>query len=499
MAGLEAYLRAYSEQTVDGMKDISLIREWMQEGLMIPDDAENVIRLESEEPAVWVLTMHKAKGLEFPLMFIHGGYDIKNNKVRQWPWREYRFMEGNELVIDRLQLNSNRMRHLLFEWEEDKRLWYVAFTRAVEKLWNPIVLEGSLTQGESLFAQALELNGGNEFGKIPPHQILAKKDAKTFRARLNKQLTHLCQNTPELFSFSIAEYLELPPLESPVTPEPIGASLPTASFGNRDLVQSSFTSLIPRNKFVFGVALDMNSVMLASDTGTIFGNLVHELFRFCKFERVRELLEDQWCADEEIDTFFLNTTLRFYSLDWYLTRVLSLKKMVWRSLRAKIPELGRLCDVGAWARKTEIEFVMAIREDGWLNLKDIDVHVSHGFLKGYIDLLVCAGGRWWVVDWKTNLPLEKHWKGVYDDAILGLIMNEHHYHFQYELYLLALCGSLSVGLGRAVDWKEEIGGAAYVFVRGTSEGNSGGIYFKKPSQARMLSLASVMGVGDVLK
>jgi len=483
----------------DGMWDISLIREWIQESATLSVDSENAVRLESEEPAVRVLTMHKAKGLEFPLVFIHGGYDIKSRKSRQWPWGEYRFMEEDELVIDRLQLNPNRMRHLLFEWEEDKRLWYVAFTRAVEKLWNPIVLEGAFTQGESLLAQALGMNGESGISKIPPYQLLAKKDAEVFRAKLSKRLTRLCQEAPELFSFSIAEYLELPPLEPPVTPEPVGISLPATPSDDRNLVQSSFSSLTSGKKSAFGVSLNVGSVMLASDAGTVFGNLLHELFEFCDFERARELLEDQWCVDSEIDAFFLNTTLRFYDLTWYSTRALSLKKMVWRSLRAKIPELGSLCDVGMRARKTEIEFVMRVRKDNWLNLKNIDVHVSHGFLKGYIDLLACVKGRWWVVDWKTNLPPEKHWKGVYDDAILELIMNENHYNFQYELYLLALCGSLSAELGRAVDWMEEIGGAAYVFVRGTGEGESRGIYFGKPSRERILTLASKMGVGDVLK
>jgi|GEM_PF-874361 len=485
----------------DGMWNISLIREWMQEGSTLPDNEENAIRLESEEPAVRVLTMHKAKGLEFPLVFIHGGYGHREKKNRKWPWGEYRFVEGGKLVIDRLQLNSNRIRHLLFEWEEVKRLWYVAFTRAVEKLWNPIVSEGLLTEGESVLAQALELKGedSEEIGKIPPHQIL--DNAEVFREKLNKDLIRLCQNEPELFSFSMGERLELPPLKSPVIPKPPDevVSLPAVSFGDRDLVQSSFSSLTPENKFVFSVSSSVDNVVLESDAGTVFGNLVHKLFEHCNFERARELEEKKWCADEKIDALFLNNTLRFYDLNWYKTRALDLKKTVWRSLRAKIPNLGCLCDVGAWTRKTEVEFVMAVRKDTRLNLKDIDVQVSQGFLKGYIDLLICVGGRWWVVDWKTNLPPEKHWEGVYDDTILGLIMNEHHYHFQYELYLLALCVSLSAGWGRAVDWKDEIGGAAYLFVRGTEEGRSRGIYFGKPSLERMLALASAMGVGNVLK
>jgi len=482
----------------DGMRDISLIREWMQEGSTLPDDDEDAIRLESEEPAVRVLTMHKAKGLEFPLVFIHGGYGHRDKKSRKWPWREYRFVKGGELVIDRLQLNSNRERHLLFEWEEAKRLWYVAFTRAVERLWIPIVSGKLLTEGESLLAQSLELEGvgSKEFGKIPPHQIIG--NGKAFREKLHKSLNRLCRSEPELFSFSKGKHLELPPLESPVIPEPTAASLPTVSFGDRDLARSSFTSLTSEKRSASGVLWDADKVPLSSDGGTNFGDLIHKLFEHCNFERARELGEKQWCEDEEIDNFFQDNTLNFYNLEWYTERASDLKKIVWRCLHAKIPNLGCLCDVRARARKTEVEFVMAVRKDCRLNLKDIDKQVFNGFLSGFIDLLICTGSSWWVVDWKTNLPPEKHWEGAYDDKILRLIMNERNHHFQYELYLLALCVSLSAEWGRAVNWKEEIGGAAYLFVRGIKEGRPEGIYSGKPSLDRMLELTSALGVGDVL-
>jgi exodeoxyribonuclease V beta subunit len=79
------------------------------------------------------------------------------------------------------------------------------------------------------------------------------------------------------------------------------------------------------------------------------------------------------------------------------------------------------------------------------------------------------------------------------------MMDHSHYHLQYELYLLALCRTLSGSRGEAVNWEEEIGGAAYLFVRGTRESDSRGVFTARPSLERMLTLASAMGLEGVVK
>ena len=78
-------------------------------------------------------------------------------------------------------------------------------------------------------------------------------------------------------------------------------------------------------------------------------------------------------------------------------------------------------------------------------------------------------------------------------------MEYHHYHLQYELYLLALCRTLSANGGKPVDWDNQIGGAAYLFVRGTRAGRQPGGFHRKPSLERMHELASSMGLQGVIR
>jgi ATP-dependent exoDNAse (exonuclease V) beta subunit len=172
--------------------------------------------------------------------------------------------------------------------------------------------------------------------------------------------------------------------------------------------------------------------------------------------------------------------------------------MVRSALRCGIPGIGRLCDVDAENRSAEVEFLMEVPRTAKLPVDGRDAVLSRGFLKGFVDLLIRRGNSWWVLDWKTNLPTDSMSVDAYDAAGCAALMEHHRYELQYELYLLALCRTLSSARGRSVDWEKEIGGAAYLFVRGTREEDSRGVHTGKPEFGRMEALASAMGLEGVI-
>jgi DNA helicase-2/ATP-dependent DNA helicase PcrA len=83
-----------------------------------------VAEAEVDVPAVHVLTAHKAKGLEFPVVFVVG---LVQNRF-PWPTRRDALELPDELVKDTLPSGD-------FHLQEERRLFYVAMTRAKRELY----------------------------------------------------------------------------------------------------------------------------------------------------------------------------------------------------------------------------------------------------------------------------------------------------------------------------------------------------------------------------
>ena len=116
----------------------------------------------------------------------------------------------------------------------------------------------------------------------------------------------------------------------------------------------------------------------------------------------------------------------------------------------------------------------------------------HGFLRGYVDLVVEHAGRWYVLDYKSNWlgpdPAD-YAPGALDDAIRA-----GGYPLQYLIYLVALHRYLATRLP-GYDYERHVGGAFYLFVRGIdpAAGMSRGVYFHRPSAACLHALDECFG------
>ena len=96
-------------------------------------------------------------------------------------------------------------------------------------------------------------------------------------------------------------------------------------------------------------------------------------------------------------------------------------------------------------------------------------------MTGFIDLVLRARGRWFLVDWKTNLLPD------YTPADLARCMEESGYHQQRELYVEAVSRWLT-RRGRRAPAPETIGGVYYLFVRGLNgKDESRGVFFHQPT------------------
>ena len=111
----------------------------------------------------------------------------------------------------------------------------------------------------------------------------------------------------------------------------------------------------------------------------------------------------------------------------------------------------------------------------------------HGFLRGYIDLVVEHAGRWYILDYKSNwLGPEP---GDYGPETLRAAMREGGYALQSLIYLVALHRYLSVRLP-GYEYERHLGGAFCLFVRGIdpTAGMRRGVYFDRPAAECLLAL-----------
>lgn len=120
-----------------------------------------------------------------------------------------------------------------------------------------------------------------------------------------------------------------------------------------------------------------------------------------------------------------------------------------------------------------------------------------GFLEGFIDLAVEHGGRWHVVDHKSNrLPTPPGGGPAYGHAAMEEAMVASMYLVQGHLYLAALHRLLQTAEpgGGAASLGDRLGGMAYLFVRGIAAGDhaAAGVYTHRPDPALVEALAEVL-------
>ena len=113
-----------------------------------------------------------------------------------------------------------------------------------------------------------------------------------------------------------------------------------------------------------------------------------------------------------------------------------------------------------------------------------------GYLSGFVDLIFCHNGRYFIADYKTNNLGSDH--GYRPEGLLQA-MQAHNYGLQYWLYSLVVHRFLG-------NWFEDyrydlhFGGVMYLFVRGMNPDKPGsGVFFDRPNQNSLMELDRCFG------
>ena len=201
-----------------------------------PDESESPLAEESLE-AVHVLTIHKAKGLEFPIVVLPGLHQ-GSGRERSAPQISYDWSSGiYGLSFDRHRsLGSLLVQHKLRlrEEAERRRVLYVGMTRAKELL----LLSGGITGrsiGETVF-DLLQNIGTGEIGTAStealkiggsaiPHRVIKAPERKRPRRRSDRTASEVLINPEEIaerWEVRTARWTEVRETSHHLTPTTLG-------------------------------------------------------------------------------------------------------------------------------------------------------------------------------------------------------------------------------------------------------------------------------------
>ena len=241
---------------------------------------------------------------------------------------------------------------------------------------------------------------------------------------------------------------------------------------------------------------------LSLPPGANTGTMLHAILERCAFARRR---------DQGLDTL-VDETLALYQFESFWRDVVA--DMVCRAATQLLPGLdGAFClaDLDASARVPELAFHMPLKRiapqslqalfaghqtapvpDGFADsLGRLTFAPVHGFLRGFIDCVLQHKGRFYLIDWKSNLlGMDPE---SYHREQLGAVMARDYYVLQYHLYALALHTWLERRMPN-YSYNEHFGGVFYVFLRGLQpDGNPDyGVFYDRPKHGFISTMARAL-------
>ena len=484
---LAELLQAASAQ-VDGEQ--ALIR-WLAGQIAAASAAgdEQIVRLESDADLVKVVTVHKSKGLEYPLVLLPFACSFRPVTRARAPFVSLVDAQGRRQLV--LQPNAEQIAAADRErLREDLRLLYVALTRARHALW---VGFAALKTGNSAECTSHRSAIGSLL--CGPDALLP--DALAGRIALaTAGCADIAVQRAEPASAIRCSALRPRGAATPLrAPAPYAARFErqwtVASYSGlvRDLVSTgppAWNGVVLRDDESLAPAEDAPRAADVGPAGAGAGPAEPTLppwHRFARGALAGNFLHDQleWLAEEGFalarrPALLAPLQRRCERAGWgrWADDV-----AVWLTdlVQTPLPPVGAaLQDLGTLLPEMEFWFpsdglvtgrVDALCRAHLLGGRDRPVlpeRALRGMLMGFADLVFEQGGRYWVLDHKSNHLGDQD--ADYGADALEAAMASHRYDVQGALYLLALHRLLRSRLGAAYDPARQLGGAVYLFLRG---------------------------------
>ncbi len=442
---LVEFLQEVSGQFPEPERLLGRFREEI-EGKDIAGDSQQ-LRLESERNLVKLITIHKAKGLEYSLIFLPFLWSARICKKKE-PLLFHSPKQPELLLVDLGSGDEDNYEQAEKErLAEDLRLLYVALTRAkyscficwgwVSKMedsaLNYLLHDGLAPSGGQAVMDELELSGG---------ELVYAGERPALMPAMNVKQEPQVHLSPSVFNGYIDNRWRL--------------------FSYSGLMKdSSFQGEQPDYDRFDQLPAEINDTA-GFPRGAAAGICIHAILESIDFTDPaghRALIEKQ---------------LTIAGYDEKLIPLVC--KWIKKILTAKLLDDFSLSKLKKQDRIDEMAFSFPLDQVNLVDFNQILTKFSipvlnlegksltmHGLMRGFIDLIYRYEGRFFIVDYKSN------YLGAgpddYNRQNLALAVVEHRYDIQYLLYTLALHRYLDFRLPD-YDYQQHLGGIQYLFLRG---------------------------------
>ncbi|WP_044180249.1 exodeoxyribonuclease V subunit beta [Phytobacter massiliensis] len=458
----------------------ALVR-WLAQHIVEPNASASSeqLRLESDKHLVKIVTIHKSKGLEYPLVWLPF---IANFRVQ-----DQAFYHDRDSFAPVLDLSQGKESIELAETErlaEDLRLLYVALTRSV---WHCSLGIAPLfrRRGEKSGDSDLHLNA---LGRLL--QRGEPRDAQGLRACLlelcNDNIA-LCEpgeldRTRWQTAQEAAQTLHARQMQRTVRDD----WRVTSYSGLQQRAHGIAQDLVPRLDLDAAGERDLQPEPMLTPhqfpRGASPGTFLHGLFEELDFTQP---VQAEW-VEEKLQRGGFEAHWQPIIQQWIAT-----------ILQTPLASAGvSLSQLAAKDKQVELEFYVPIARSLRADALDrlmrrydplssgcppLDFRDVRGMLKGFIDLVFRHDGRYYLLDYKSN------WLGesseAYTQQAMAQAMQSHRYDLQYQLYTLALHRYLRHRIA-GYDYERHFGGVIYLFLRGVEPGKpEQGVFTTRPDAA----------------
>lgn len=449
----------------------SLLR-WFANQINKPEqEAENQqIRLENDENLVRIVTIHKSKGLEYPIVFLPFLWSSRaTNSKGPLIFHDRSTFDA---VID--LASSSKENQRLAEQEqqaEAMRLLYVALTRA---RYCCYFCWGTISSMEtSALAALLHPDAGSTL--LNEETIIQQLEQLNTRERLIA-----IKRSPSAFPDHILtteealEHLQVAPFEARIQ-----SGWHMTSYSQLTADNTTFSAASPAHQVPpMPIVQEPFQDAFSFPRGATAGTCLHTIFEKINFTAPPATWTEtitNAITQAGIDNQWLPFIEKWYTalLAVPLPGSCSLQEI---TAREKINELSFLFPLA----HVDVSGFNHLLSQWNFSPLSTQLHEIKGMMKGFIDLVFIHNNRFYIADYKSNYlgPSPSDYRA----DMLELAMAEHRYDIQYLIYSLALHRFLASRL-KEYSFGTHFGGIYYLFLRGMDPDyqHNNGIFFTRPT------------------